>query len=121
MKWENGKNEPKASNVKKLAEILQVSEMEICRGALLDSDVYEQVDFMKKVASMQRYIDEVTFTSLLHKFVLNKDAFLQKLESEMTSSHGFKLEDIDNLPRELEESASIHTELSSEDRWSKLP
>nr|WP_045110429.1 helix-turn-helix transcriptional regulator [Moritella viscosa] len=34
MKWENGKNEPKASHVKKLAEILNISEMEICRGEL---------------------------------------------------------------------------------------
>ncbi|MCG6295771.1 helix-turn-helix transcriptional regulator, partial [Vibrio vulnificus] len=32
MKWENGKNEPKASNLKKLAEILNVSEVELCRG-----------------------------------------------------------------------------------------
>ncbi|NRA94281.1 MAG: helix-turn-helix transcriptional regulator, partial [Psychroserpens sp.] len=34
MKWENGKNEPKASHVKKLAEILNISEVEICRGEL---------------------------------------------------------------------------------------
>ncbi len=121
MKWENGKNEPKASNIKKLAEILQVSEMEICRGELLDSNVYEQIDFMKKVASMQRYIDEVTFTSLLHKYILDKDAFLQELESKLIKSHGFKLDDINDLPDEVEESASIKTELSSEDRWNKLP
>jgi transcriptional regulator with XRE-family HTH domain len=34
MKWENGKNEPKATHIKKLAEILNISETEICRGEL---------------------------------------------------------------------------------------
>nr|WP_176453919.1 helix-turn-helix transcriptional regulator [Aliivibrio wodanis]VVV04078.1 hypothetical protein AW0309160_01461 [Aliivibrio wodanis]VVV04083.1 hypothetical protein AW0309160_01466 [Aliivibrio wodanis]VVV04095.1 hypothetical protein AW0309160_01478 [Aliivibrio wodanis]VVV04101.1 hypothetical protein AW0309160_01484 [Aliivibrio wodanis]VVV04106.1 hypothetical protein AW0309160_01489 [Aliivibrio wodanis] len=32
MKWENDITEPKASQVKKLAEILYLSETEICRG-----------------------------------------------------------------------------------------
>ena len=42
MKWENGKNEPKASHVKKLAEILNISEMEICRGKLNNRISYER-------------------------------------------------------------------------------
>ncbi|EIV0337215.1 helix-turn-helix transcriptional regulator, partial [Vibrio cholerae] len=45
MKWENGKNEPKASDIKKLAEILCVSESEICRGQKFDSDISE-IQFM---------------------------------------------------------------------------
>jgi transcriptional regulator with XRE-family HTH domain len=33
-KWENGKTEPKASQVSKLAKILKLSEKEICQGNL---------------------------------------------------------------------------------------
>ncbi|EBL1740070.1 XRE family transcriptional regulator [Salmonella enterica] len=86
MKWENGKNEPKANNIKKLAEILNVSETEICRGEMYDIDIYEQVDFMKKVASLQNSIDEVTFTSLLYHFIKDKSKFISRLEREIKNS-----------------------------------
>ncbi|EGI17662.1 putative helix-turn-helix-containing protein [Escherichia coli M605] len=48
MKWENGKNEPKASHIKKLSEILNVTANEICQGQIYDTH-YEAIDFMKKV------------------------------------------------------------------------
>lgn len=34
LKWENGTTEPKASQVAKLAQVLRVTESEICRGVL---------------------------------------------------------------------------------------
>ncbi|EOX3449165.1 helix-turn-helix transcriptional regulator [Vibrio cholerae] len=81
MKWENGKNEPKASDIKKLAEILCVSESEICRGQKFDSDISE-IQFMKKTASIMKELDEVTFTSILFEFITDKKGFMEKLEQE---------------------------------------
>uniref|UniRef100_UPI001F4093AD helix-turn-helix transcriptional regulator n=3 Tax=Vibrio anguillarum TaxID=55601 RepID=UPI001F4093AD len=81
MKWENGKNEPKASDIKKLAEILCVSESEICRGQKFDSDISE-IQFMKKTASVMKELDEVTFTSILFEFITDKKGFMEKLEKE---------------------------------------
>ncbi|EPH5257395.1 helix-turn-helix transcriptional regulator [Vibrio cholerae] len=81
MKWENGKNEPKASDIKKLAEILCVSESEICRGQKFDSDISE-IQFMKKTASIMKELDEVTFTSILFEFITDKKGFIEKLEKE---------------------------------------
>lgn len=81
MKWENGKNEPKASDIKKLAEILGVSESEICRGQKFDSDISE-IQFMKKTASIMKELDEVTFTSILFEFITDKKGFMEKLEKE---------------------------------------
>ncbi|NAZ72038.1 helix-turn-helix transcriptional regulator [Vibrio toranzoniae] len=81
MKWENGKNEPKASDIKKLAEILSVSESEICRGKKFDTNINE-LQFMKKTASIMREIDEVTFTSILLEFIQDKEKFIQRLDAE---------------------------------------
>ncbi|EPP7507177.1 helix-turn-helix transcriptional regulator [Vibrio cholerae] len=81
MKWENGKNEPKASDIKKLAEILCVSESEICRGKKFDSDISE-IQFMKRTASIMKELDEVTFTSILFEFIADKKGFMDKLEKE---------------------------------------
>ncbi|MEZ8657364.1 helix-turn-helix transcriptional regulator [Vibrio splendidus] len=85
MKWENGKNEPKASDIKKLAEILSVSESEICRGKTFKTNVNE-LQFMKKTASIMNEIDEVTFTSTLFKFIQDKEDFLSVLEKERPSN-----------------------------------
>ncbi|BAC96816.1 hypothetical protein [Vibrio vulnificus YJ016] len=81
MKWENGKNEPKASDIKKLAEILSVSESEICRGRKFDTNINE-LQFMKKTASIMREIDEVTFTSILLEFIQDKEKFIKRLDAE---------------------------------------
>ncbi|MEZ8367948.1 helix-turn-helix transcriptional regulator [Vibrio splendidus] len=121
MKWENGKNEPKASNIKNLAEILKVSEMEICRGELFDVDAHEQVEFMKTVASMQRYIDSVTFTSILHKFILDKNEFLSELDLMMRKQHGINIKDMENVPDEVSFKAQEKAELSGESNWERLP
>lgn len=46
LKWENGVTEPKASQVSKLADVLNVTETEICKGKInykmpLDTFIYE--------------------------------------------------------------------------------
>ncbi|MGY5709699.1 helix-turn-helix transcriptional regulator [Vibrio cincinnatiensis] len=81
MKWENGKNQPKADDIKKLAEILGVSESEICRGETF-ADNADPLTFMKKTAVMKNALDEVTFTSVLFEFIQDKKKFIERLEQE---------------------------------------
>lgn len=54
-KWENGKTEPKASQVKKLSQILKISEKEICNGKL--STHYELEMFMREISNIYRGTD----------------------------------------------------------------
>lgn len=96
MKWENGKNEPKASNLKKLAEILNVSEVELCRGERFSQDD-DPLSFMTKVSRYSDFIDDVTFAFTLFKFVQNKDEFLKQLDNELKKMQGFNIEDIDQM------------------------
>jgi len=51
-KWENGKTEPKASQIAKLSEILSVSTHEICTG--IKSKKLELIEFMKMVSEISR-------------------------------------------------------------------
>ncbi|WCE32643.1 helix-turn-helix transcriptional regulator [Vibrio sp. SCSIO 43137] len=104
MKWENGKNEPKASHLKKLAEILKVSEIEMCRGKR-NSESYHPIEFMKNIAKYQRYIDSVTFTSILFDYIEDKSDFIDKLEEEIKSTHGFTGDEIKYLSEDEKISA----------------
>ena len=54
-KWENGKTEPKASQVSKLSEVLNISEKEICNGKL--STHYELEAFMREISNISRGTD----------------------------------------------------------------
>lgn len=86
MKWENGKNEPKASDIKKLAQILRISENEICRGATYEF-YNEPLIFMKELAVLKNALDDVTFTSVLFQHVEDKKGLIESLNSELTTSH----------------------------------
>lgn len=121
MKWENGKGEPKASHIKKLSEILNVTANEICQGQMYDNN-YEIIEFMKKVASIQQFVDEVTFTSLLYKHIKGKHNFIKELEQEMKSKHGFSIKDLENheVSEEKEIIALNETEIRSEHKWEQL-
>jgi len=109
MKWENGKNEPKASYIKKLAEILNVTETELCRGSLFYQDG-NPIEFMKKVAQYQNFIDEVSFTSILFDHIQDKDKFLNDLDTELNKTQGFKQSDIDRMPPDELYGAEKHKE-----------
>lgn len=99
MKWENGKNEPKASNLKKLAECLKVTETELCRGERFHGG-NNPIEFMKKTAQYQDFIDEVTFTSVLFDYIQDKKSFLKTLDEELKKIQGFTSEEISNISDE---------------------
>lgn len=97
MKWENGKNEPKASHLKRLAQILNVSEMELCRGeTFYEGD--DPLTFMKTVSQCADFIDKVTFSHALYDFIQDKKGFLEHLDEELSKLQGFKIRDIPHLP-----------------------
>jgi len=109
MKWENGKNEPKASNLRKLAEILKVTEVEICRGERFQSEA-NPIEFMKKVAKSQKFIDDVTFTSILFDCIQDKTYFIARLEIALKETQGFTSDDIDYLPDSEKYAAELYKE-----------
>lgn len=113
MKWENGKNEPKASNIKKLAEILKISESEICQGIIFSSNM-NPLDFMKKVALFKNYLDDVTFTSILFDCIQDKDGFLNELERTMKKHHKFGVNDLDKVPDEDKYAALEMTKIENQ-------
>ncbi|NOJ25723.1 helix-turn-helix transcriptional regulator [Vibrio coralliilyticus] len=107
MKWENGKNEPKASYLRKLAEKLNVSEVELCRGARFYQED-NPLSFMKKVSQYADFIDEVTFSFALFEFIQDKSAFLNHLDEELSKLQNFKIGDIKYMPNEDLYSAAMY-------------
>ncbi len=78
MKWENGKNEPKASNIKLLSEILKVSEGEICKGEVKHFKM-DPLAFVRRVGIL---MNEVPHTELLigmHEYINDTEGFINML------------------------------------------
>lgn len=78
MKWENGKNEPKASNIKLLSEILKVSEGEICKGEVQNFKM-DPLEFVRRVGIL---IGEVPHTEMLigmHEYINDTEGFINML------------------------------------------
>jgi transcriptional regulator with XRE-family HTH domain len=78
MKWENGKNEPKASNIKMLAEILKVSEGEICKGEVKHFKM-EPFDFIRKVGILISQVPQTEMLIAMHEYINDADGFIKKL------------------------------------------
>jgi len=78
MKWENGKNEPKASNVKKLAEILKVTEKEICSGELI-KHLDSPVPFMTELSKLKLFVSDIDMMITIFEHVEDEIEFLKAL------------------------------------------
>lgn len=104
LKWENGKNEPKASHLKKLTEILKVTGSEMIEGSIIKSDV-DQLTFMEEVSVIRNYIDDFSFLSSIYKGIEDKRKFLTELELKMKKIHGFGAQHLDTIPISVEEEA----------------
>lgn len=109
-KWENERTEPKASQVAKLAEILELSEGEICRGQRLTSKL-DPLEFMQKVASNNALLNDVTVTSILYRCIEDQEKFLAKQDEAIKKLHGFSADDISNLSPEIEREAKFKKEI----------
>lgn len=93
LKWESGEYEPKASQIKKLAEILKVTESEICKGYLYDEKGYEQIDFMRKMAIGLKYLDNITIMTYVYHYINEKDKFIADIDKELELMHGYNIEE----------------------------
>lgn len=77
-KWENGKTEPKASQVTKLAEILGISEREICSGQLFKR--YELEEFGDLISACSGNSIGMKMTMLLWRYTHDHEGFLQTVK-----------------------------------------
>ncbi len=77
-KWENGKTEPKASQVAKLSEILDVSTNEICNGE--KSRKIEILKFLSMVSGMSQDMSDIDFKMAIWKSIDNDYKFLDNLK-----------------------------------------
>ena len=83
-KWENGKTEPKASQVAKLSEILGVSTSEICNGST--SKKLEAMQFMSMVSKISKGISDFDFKMAIWESIDNDQLFLDNLKNRKTVS-----------------------------------
>lgn len=77
-KWEKGQTEPKASQVSQLADILKLTEKEICRGEM-KSQKFEPFEFVRRVGVL---MSEVPHTELLvgmQKYIDDEEGFIKML------------------------------------------
>ncbi|EAA4613464.1 helix-turn-helix transcriptional regulator [Salmonella enterica] len=80
MKWENGIYEPKVSYISKLADVLLVSEREICKGELNESQGYDFDDFMMDYSYYQRIIGQWMIIKALYDNLGDAEEFKKDLE-----------------------------------------
>ncbi|EMF7742178.1 helix-turn-helix domain-containing protein [Salmonella enterica] len=80
MKWENGIYEPKVSYISKLADVLLVSEREICKGELNESQGYDFDDFMVDYSYYQRIIGQFLIIRALYDNLGDAEEFKKDLE-----------------------------------------
>lgn len=100
MKWENGKNEPKASDLKKLSEILHISANEIVEGRLYTP--IDPIAFMREFAKLEGLLDVVTKTDILMKYISDMEGVIRELKIEVRKRT--------NLPEELDGQIPLEVE-----------
>ncbi len=78
-KWENGKTEPRASQVALLAQSLGLSEMEICRGEMNQRYSLEEFIEASEAARKSHIADDVQEAVLLWRFLDDHKGYLLTL------------------------------------------
>ncbi|EGQ7701759.1 helix-turn-helix transcriptional regulator [Vibrio cholerae] len=111
-KWEKGTTEPKASQVSKLAQILRLSEREICQGKVEDDDL-DEMEFVRRVGILMNEVPHTEMLFGMHEFIRDKKGFLKMLSS--ASNYPAELFDYEDIHQaemmiELAESGSIRFE-----------
>jgi transcriptional regulator with XRE-family HTH domain len=98
LKWENGHSEPKASQVGKLAKVLNVSEREICQGQTQEMKL-EPLEFVRRVGIL---MNEVPHTELLigmHEYISDSEGFINMLAR--VSDYPYELLELENKEAEI--------------------
>lgn len=85
-KWENGKTEPKASQVAKLSEILGISTAAICKGEM--SQKMDPMEFMRAYSKLAKDVSDFDAIMAVWGTIDDDKEFLKGLQgyAEMTDS-----------------------------------
>ena len=78
-KWENGKTEPKASQIAKLSEILSISTDEICKGK--ENSKLELIEFMKMVSEISRGTSDFELKMAIWESIDDDNRFINNLRN----------------------------------------
>ncbi len=78
-KWERDVTEPKASQVSKLSEILNISEREICQGKFTEAKM-SPLEFVRVVDVLMRNTPTTEMLIGIHKYVSDTEGFINTLK-----------------------------------------
>lgn len=81
-KWERGKTEPKASQVAKMAEILKLTEREICQGKKDPIGDMDPFEFMKTVGPLMHDVSETEVIMSIYEYLIDKEGFIEALSEQ---------------------------------------
>lgn len=77
MKWENGIYEPKVSYVSKIAEALNVSEKEICKGEVFkELEDYSFIDFIKDFYYYKKEMGDVLTIEAIYENITDMEKMI---------------------------------------------
>jgi len=78
-KWENGKTEPKASQVALISEALGISTNAICNGK--ESNKMEMMEFIRKVSRLSKGVSDFDLSMAIWESIDNDEYFLKTLKN----------------------------------------
>jgi len=99
LKWENGDTEPKASQIKLLAEHLRITADEICSGELYTR--YELDDFIMEQMASEAPKDVITLRTWQQ--IPNHERFINSLREKDLQRRKYDLESAKNNYQELKD------------------
>ncbi|MGR6779428.1 helix-turn-helix transcriptional regulator [Moritella viscosa] len=78
LKWENGRSEPKVSQVGKLATVLRISEKEICQGEIQTEKV-DPLEFVRRVGILISQVPQTEMLIGMHEYINDAEGFIEML------------------------------------------
>ncbi len=88
LKWENGRSEPKISQVGKLATVLGVTERELCQGKLEEKKI-EPLEFVRRISVLMDHNPQTETILNIHRCIPNDDEFIKLMAK--TSDYPYEM------------------------------
>lgn len=96
LKWENGHSEPKVSQAGKLAQVLQITEKEICQGEIQTEKV-DPLEFVRRVGILMTHVPQTELLIGMHQYINDAEGFINMLTKVSDYPYElFEVEDRDN-------------------------
>jgi len=94
LKWENGKSEPKISQAGKLANVLKISEKELCQGEFHKQKM-EPLQFIRRVETLLKNVPHAEFLIGIQEYIHDEDGFIDMLKD--ASDFPYEIFDMEEL------------------------